>query len=391
MKHHKLIALLWVVLFFSCTSNTKTAGGYTDETETVAGTAIQPHGLPIARIQIALHKDIFANSDSALLDSEKTFFTTTDSNGTFTFSAVPKGKWILSVNSGDTIGYSQAISVTSTKTTITMPAKTASELVALNIVRQGKDVISAFIVELGIDTAFGISDTLHLKVPCAFYTILQVKNSRTELVKSRGDTLTLHAPTPAILIWQVAGSWSFQDSSNPWIKSVNTPYANDAVVAAGNPIDSLGFLVLQGSAGLKISLTDSLKAAQFQAQARLLAKPGIDSTQNIFCSESSVVGSSSWCLRMRDQDSLVFTFTNNLGMKDSIVGTLPLDSLVTVTAEAYNGKASLWVGSSLQGSKIIASSFSNLMGEFAIGCRISQGTPDRFFNGLFDYITLSKN
>ena len=166
---------------------------------------------------------------------------------------------------------------------------------------------------------------------------------------------------------------------------------NDAVDINGTCVGDGENLVLDGSSGLKIPLSEEFMINGFFIEARIYPEE-FSSIQNIFVSEPRGSGYSGWMLRL-DNGVLKFLLRDRSSHSGSWpsyeVGRLPLDEWTSVRVEKYDsGEIVIFVNGSLVLTEQYSGSVINRDYDLGIGYS-AVGQKDygsRAFKGKIDYI-----
>jgi hypothetical protein len=391
--HFKLFLSLAVTFsIFACSQKKEVAGGYIDETETaLSGRLIGPHGEPIAFQKVTVFKD-FRSGIGTLFDSVG-ISTTTDKDGHFQLETLSPGQWFLSAITADSLGIMQPIQLDLQDNRL----DTLSPLGIL-VIKSIPGSLSQkfFIPQLGRIIDLENLDSVCLPIPAGSYELFPMENQTPIIADSlpsitvlSGQMASIQLEAPPILLWSALANWTFQNALAPW--SDTSGFNHGANVEFGAPIRSVqGELVLDGQSGLRIALTSALAPVDFMVRGSLQSAVSPVPVQNLICSESALPESDSWCLRLRNQDSLVFYFRDGQTSEDSLVAFLEPEVLQEFRAEVYHGTARLWVAGILLTSKnTLAMDFSDLSEDFTFGYRSASPASDRLFSGIIDYLSIN--
>lgn len=391
-------AIILSALFWSCTSESDIATS--TEITVLSGRVVDASGHPVAKAFVYLHGDSLSGSSGSqdsysfiYNDGRKTIRIATDSNGHYDFRGEFKGKAWIEANFSDSLAVLDSIDFGES-------ALTATKELSLRPIVELRIVIAAEqrgrILQIPeLNRTLFVSDTTSifvLKLPAGSYNFFFGRTNEINVDTGDDSIAVVSIPGSDSLASHASllANWSFDNSAIPGFDASDV--ANHAKVGEGTPAANGGSLVLNGSSGLRITLTNAYLRNDFAVEARIQAN-SFGVMDNILVAEPPGRYGDGWQLRL-DTGKVAFHLRDAAthGSEWQILRSpvaLTTDTWHIVRAERKGAITRLWVDSVLVASANIGGDVGQLGYDLGIGYdAMNQAFHDRYFHGKIDYVRL---
>lgn len=396
-------AITLSTLFWSCASESDIATS--TETTLLNGRVVDASGHPVAKAFVYLHGDSLSGS-SGSQDSysftdnsgRKSIRIATDSNGHYDFRGEFKGKAWIEANLCDSLAVLDSIDFgesasTSTKELFLRP------IVELRIVISAEQQGSVLHIP-ELNRTYTVGDTANivtLKLPAGSYSLFfsghSFDNSDSLNVVTGNDTIAVVSiveSDSSAHSSSVLANWSFDNNAIPGYDA--SEIANHAKLGEGSPTVSGGSLLLDGSSGMRVSLSNVYLRNDFAVEARIQAS-SFGVMDNIVVAEPPGRYGDGWQLRL-DTGKVAFHIRDAATHGSDWQILRSPEALTTgtwhiVRAERKGAITRLWVDSVLVASATTQGDIGQLSYDLGIGYdAMNQAFHDRYFKGQIDYVRL---